>query len=163
MQKILISACLLGDKVRYDGQAQYVNHPSIKQWLKEKRVVRICPEMAGGLSSPRPPAEINGEGGGRGVLQHQAQVITNKQIDVTAQFLNGASKALELVQHYQIKVALLKARSPSCGNHQIYSGKFSKQLVDGQGVTAALLSQHGVKVFNEEEIELAAAALNDID
>lgn len=142
MQKILVSACLLGMKVRYDGGDCEQNNVLLHNWLKLGKIVTICPEMAGGLPAPRPPAEII-----------DSKVITNLGIDVTAEFNKGAQLALELCQKHQIKFALLKSRSPSCGNQQIYDGTFTRTLLDGQGITAKLLTQNGIKVFNETQID----------
>lgn len=160
MSKLLISACLLGQKVRYNGEGKLVDHPHIQQLKQQQRLVTICPEVAGGLGVPRPPAQIQGQNTGAGVLQGIAWVKTDTGLDVTEQFILGAQKTLQLAQAHDVKVALLKARSPSCGSRQVYDGTFSgKQFVDGMGVTAALLSQHGIRVFNEEEIDAALLAL----
>ena len=148
-QKILLSACLLGEKVRYDGADNRIQHPLFSRWLEEGRFISICPEVAGGLPTPRPPAE----------LQYDGRVITVEQLDVTPQFVVGAERALQLVRHNHLRFALLKAKSPSCGNHQIYDGKFSRTLIPGAGLTASLLQQHGVEVFNEHQLEALAARL----
>ncbi len=158
MEKILISRCLMGEKVRYDGEAKWCDHPYILKWRDEGRLVFICPEVAGGLGTPRDPAEIVGVGGGVAVLKGLGKVKTH-HADVTDPFLKGAEIALELAKKNQIKMAILKANSPSCGNIAIYDGGFSRQLIEGQGVTAALLEQNGVRVFNENQIELVAKYL----
>jgi uncharacterized protein YbbK (DUF523 family) len=160
-QKILISACLLGEKVRYDGKDSFCQHPVLQQWQQENKLVVICPEMAGGLPTPRPACQIVGLGGGDAVLQGQAQVISSEGVDSTASYLQGAHKALQLAQTHSVVMAILKARSPSCGNNTVYDGSFSKKLIPGRGVTAALLKQHGFTVFNEEEIEEAILFFND--
>ncbi len=152
-KKILISACLLGNKVRYDGGDCFCEHPILIQWQRENRLVVLCPEMAGGLPAPRPACQIVGSGGGLAVLEGKAQVLSVEGKNATAEYQQGAYKALELAQTHRVVMAILKARSPSCGNRQIYDGSFSKTLVSGMGVTAALLTQHGFKVFNEEELE----------
>ena len=107
--------------------------------------------MAGGLPTPRPPSEIVGD-----------KVLTIDGEDVTAQYLLGAQKALELAQKHNIRVAILKARSPSCGSKQVYDGTHSGKLIDGMGVTAALFIQHGIKVFDETEIDQALNAAENI-
>ncbi|MHC8307889.1 2-thiouracil desulfurase family protein [Pseudomonas sp. PB3P13] len=157
MQKILVSRCLLGHRVRYDGGA---NGPFevLEQWLDEGRVVPLCPEVAGGLPTPRAAAEIPGGQGGE-VLDGQAAVITTDGENVSAQFLSGAYQALALVREHGIRVAVLKANSPSCGNLLTYDGTFSGVKVPGEGVTAALLRRHGVQVFSELELSEAAVAL----
>ncbi|AXP05853.1 DUF523 domain-containing protein [Pseudomonas sp. FP2300] len=157
MEKILVSRCLLGHRVRYDGGASGP-FDQLQQWLDEGRVVPLCPEVAGGLPTPRAAAEIPGGQGGQ-VLDGQAAVITTEGEDVSAQFLSGANQALELVRAHGIQIAVLKANSPSCGNRLTYDGTFSGVKVSGEGVTAALLKRHGVRVFNELELADAAAAL----
>ncbi|CAI8890348.1 DUF523 domain-containing protein [Pseudomonas sp. IT-P294] len=157
MQKILVSRCLLGHRVRYDGGASGP-FDQLQQWLDEGRVVPLCPEVAGGLPTPRAAAEIPG-GQGSEVLDGQASVITTEGEDVSAAFLSGAYQALELVQKHGIRIAVLKANSPSCGNLFTYDGTFSGVKVRGEGVTAALLRRHGVQVFSELELAEAAAAL----
>ncbi|RAI70240.1 DUF523 domain-containing protein [Pseudomonas fluorescens] len=157
MQKILVSRCLLGHRVRYDGGASGP-FDQLQQWLDEGRVVPLCPEVAGGLPTPRPAAEIPG-GQGAQVLDGQAMVITAEGEDVSAAFLSGAYQALELVQKHGIRIAVLKANSPSCGNLLTYDGTFSGVKVSGEGVTAALLKRHGVQVFSEQELIEAAQAL----
>lgn len=148
MEKILISSCLLGQAVRYDGGHNLRQDEWMLRWQREGRIVAFCPECAGGLPTPRPAAERVGD-----------LVLTAQGGDVTLAFQLGAQKALTLVQEQGIKVAILKARSPSCGNQQIYDGSFSKYLIAGRGITAELLQAAGVSVFNETELAEAAARL----
>ena len=155
--KLLISRCLLGHRVRYDGGASGP-YAQLAQWQAEGRVIALCPEVAGGLPTPRAPAEIPG-GQGAQVLDGTAPVMTVEGEDVTAAFVSGAHQALELVERHGIRIAILKANSPSCGNRQTYDGSFSGVKVEGQGVTAALLSRAGVQVFSELELDEAAKAL----
>lgn len=155
MAKILISACLIGEKVRYDGKDNIQMHARLQKYLKEKKCIAICPEMAGGLLTPRPPAQIQSHHTAEDVLRFSAKVLTNTGQDVSNEYRKGAQKALELAQKHAIRCAILKSRSPSCGSRQIYDGTFSKQLIEGMGVTAQLLSQHGIKVFDETEIDEA--------
>ncbi|WP_434673052.1 DUF523 domain-containing protein [Pseudomonas sp. R1-15] len=157
MQKILVSRCLLGHRVRYDGGASGP-FDLLQHWLDEGRVVPLCPEVAGGLPTPRPAAEIPGGQGAR-VLDGNAAVITTEGEDVSAQFLSGAYQALALVREHGIRIAVLKANSPSCGNLLTYDGTFSGVKVRGEGVTAALLKRNGVRVFSELELAEAALAL----
>lgn len=157
MPKILMSACLLGQKVRYDGDCLQ-HHPLLQQWIKEGNIITICPELAGGLPVPRAPAEIQDKKSGAEVLNQNAIVKTVMNQDVTDCFLQGAQKTLELVKKYHIRVAVLKARSPSCGSGMIYDGTFSHTLIQGEGVTAALLREHGVQVFDENHIDEALRA-----
>jgi uncharacterized protein YbbK (DUF523 family) len=149
MQKILVSACLLGEKVRYDGNHKQLNHEIFRTWEKEGRLIPLCPEMAGGLPAPRAPAEINGD-----------KVLTVDGTDVSAAFQAGAKAALVLCHTHHIQMAILKARSPSCGNQQIYDGSFSTKIISGQGITASLLMKNGIKVFNEEQLHMAVDYLS---
>ncbi|WP_409287273.1 DUF523 domain-containing protein [Pseudomonas guariconensis] len=157
LPRVLVSACLLGQPVRYDGRDS--GHPDLLQrWQAEGRVVPLCPEVAGGLPTPRPPAEIP-RGQGAAVLDGQAQVVTVTGLDVSEAFLAGARQALALVREHGIRVAVLKAGSPSCGNRLTYDGTFSGVKVPGEGVTTALLRREGVLVFSELELEDAQRAL----
>lgn len=157
MNKILVSRCLLGHRVRYDGGASGP-FDQLAHWQAEGRVVALCPEVAGGLPTPRAAAEIPG-GQGSEVLDGRAQVLTSDGEDVSGEFLDGARQALALVQRHGIRIAVLKAHSPSCGNVLTYDGSFSGVKVQGAGVTAALLTRHGVQVFSELQLPEAAAAL----
>ena len=157
MQKILVSRCLLGHRVRYDGGA-HGPFGLLERWQAEGRVVALCPEVAGGLPTPRAPAEIPG-GQGSEVLDGRLPVLTVAGEDVSAAFVAGAEQALALVTQHGIRLALLKARSPSCGNRENYDGSFSGTRVAGEGVTAALLRRAGVRVFNEDQLPQAAAEL----
>lgn len=155
---MLVSACLLGQPVRYDGRAS--GYPDLlRTWQEEGRVVPLCPEVAGGLPTPRPPAEIPGGQGGA-VLDGEAQVVTVLGEDVSAAFLAGARQALDLVRRHGIRVAVLKSGSPSCGNRLVYDGTFSGHKIEGEGVASALLRREGVLVFSELELEEAAKALD---
>ena len=150
MHKILVSSCLLGEKVRYDGGDSNQNNLLLRKWQEEGRVMTICPEVASGLSVPRLPAEIL-----------NSKVINSAGIDVTLEFHNGAHLALELCKKHKIKFALLKSKSPSCGNRQIYDGSFSRNLIEGQGITAALLNANNIQVFNETEIQKLLDLVSD--
>lgn len=151
MEKILISACLLGHPVRYDGKSCPFESSVITLWQAKGLLVPVCPEMDGGLPVPRPPAEIT-TGGGTGVWAGTARVITG-QADVTQFFIQGAQAALDKALSCGIKTALLKQKSPSCGSCRIYDGSFSRCLVEGMGVTTALLRQNGITVFGEDQID----------
>jgi len=161
MQKILVSRCLLGHRVRYDGAA-HGPFDLLERWQAEGRVVALCPEVAGGLATPRAPAEIPGGQGGE-VLDGLRPVLSVEGEDVSAAFVAGAEQALALVARHGIRLALLKARSPSCGNRENYDGSFSGTRVAGEGVTAAALRRAGVRVFSEEELPEAAAALRELE
>ncbi|MDR6235500.1 DUF523 domain-containing protein [Pseudomonas oryzihabitans] len=161
MEKILVSRCLLGHRVRYDGGA-HGPFDLLGSWQAEGRIVPLCPEVAGGLPTPRPPAEIPGGQGGA-VLDGQLPVLTDSGADVTAAFVAGAEAALELVARHGIRLAVLKARSPSCGNSENYDGSFSGTRVAGEGVTAAALKRVGVTVFNETELAAAQRLLAELE
>lgn len=158
LRKILISACLLGKKVRYDGGSLAVADQVVEQWRADGRIISVCPEVEAGMSIPRQPAEIF-EGCGENVLSGDAEVIERDGGRVTHEFLTGASIALDLCHKFNIDVAVLAEFSPSCGSSAIYDGSFSGKKMPGMGVTAALLRQHGVQVFNQHEIEEANKAI----
>ena len=141
MQKILVSACLLWEKVRYDG-GDCRQGGVLQKWLEQGRLVALCPEVAGGLPVPRPPAEI--AAGGR-VLRQGGE-------DVTAAFVAGAERAVALCREHGIAMAILKEGSPSCGSHLINDGSFAGVKIAGEGVAAALLRRHGIRVFSERQL-----------
>jgi uncharacterized protein YbbK (DUF523 family) len=151
--KILISACLLGHAVRYDGKGKPLAHPAITRWREERRLVTICPELAGGMSVPRPPAEIEGGMTGRDVLAGHARVVEITGGDVTAEFIAGARHALEFAHSHGCTHALLIDGSPSCGSGFIYDGAFAGRKQAGNGVTAALLQASGIHVFSDARID----------
>ncbi len=146
----LISACLLGMRTTYDDSSR--PQPHLIELAARGRIVPLCPEVAGGLPTPRPPAEIVG-GDGHAVLDGQARVLTRDGDDVSAAFIAGAQVALETARRFGIKTAIMQARSPSCGHCQIHDGNFGGRLVDGQGVAAALLTRHGVRVLSPNEFQ----------
>jgi uncharacterized protein YbbK (DUF523 family) len=160
---VLISACLLGERVRYHGGDATLGSPVLERWVEEQRVVPFCPEVAGGLSVPRPPAEIRGEGGGGAVLDLRARVTTREGDDVTAEFLAGARGAVELARELDVALAVLVDRSPSCGSREVYDGDFVGRRIPGQGVTAALLERSGIRVFSEDELDEASAYLEAVE
>ncbi|SHG38322.1 DUF523 domain-containing protein [Streptoalloteichus hindustanus] len=140
---ILVSACLAGVPCRYDGRAKTV--PELRAAVERGEAVAVCPEMAGGLNTPRRPAEIVG-GAGADVLAGRARVLDDAGEDVTAEFVAGAHHALEVVRRHGVDTAVLHDRSPSCGSESIYDGEFRGHTVPGEGVTAALLREQGVQV-----------------
>ena len=162
MIKILISACLLGERVRYHGGDAAVSDGILDRWRREGRLVPICPEVAGGLSVPRPPAEIQGAGG-PGVLKGTARVVTSGGADVTDAFLTGARAGLDAALREGARVAVLKEGSPSCGSKEVYDGTFRGRRKGGPGVTAALLAEKQVRVFNEHELELAQRYIAELE
>nr|WP_249260660.1 DUF523 domain-containing protein [Halomonas caseinilytica] len=158
VEKILISACLLGQPVRYDGRAKTQESDLLACWREQGRLVTVCPEVQAGLATPRAPAEIQA-GDGHDVLEGSARVITRDHEDVTPAFLHGAELALALCQRHRIRYAILTEASPSCGSQRIYDGDFAGHTVAGMGVTSALLTRHGVKVFSQHELGRVAALL----
>lgn len=156
MEKILISACLLGRPVRYDGKGKPLHHPAIEKWQAAGRLVAFCPEQAGGLPTPRPPAEIENGMNGADVLLGHARVLEVTGDDVTAAFVAGAQKAVDVAEAEGCAFALLIDGSPSCGSSFIYDGTFSGTRHPGFGVTAALLQVAGIAVFSDRQIEQLA-------
>ncbi|MCG5219776.1 DUF523 domain-containing protein [Streptosporangium sp. KLBMP 9127] len=163
MERILVSACLMGRKVRYDGRAKSSDHALLAAWRAEGRLVAFCPEVAGGLPVPRPPAEIEGGAGGAAVLTGAARVLTPEGDDVTGAFLAGAQAALAVAASFGVRIAILKEGSPSCGTLSVYDGTFRGRTLPGQGITTALLESHGVRVFNEDHIAEASLALTELE
>lgn len=162
MNKVLISACLMGSPVRYDGTDLAQNHEIIKRWQQQQRIVPCCPEVAGGLPTPRTPAELQGCDGTDLIAGH-GKVITQANEDVTDEFVKGAQQALELCLSEGVQLAILTEKSPSCGSSVIYDGSFQRNKIPGQGVTAALLHNNGIKVFNQHQLEEADQYLQSID
>ena len=138
-EKILVSACLLGINCKYDGNNNM--NEKVLDYLKDKEVIPVCPEIYGGLTTPRTPSEIVGD-----------KVITKGKIDVTKEYLKGAEETLKLAKWFNVKKALLKAKSPSCGNKEIYDGTFTGNKIIGMGITAKLLKENGIEILNENEI-----------
>lgn len=146
---MLVSACLAGRACRFDGSSNADDE--VARLVAEGRAVLVCPEVDGGLGTPRPPAEIVG-GDGADVLAGRARIVTENGADVTDAYVAGAHRALRAAQEAGARAAVLKARSPSCGKGRIYDGSFSRALQAGDGVTAALLGQNGIDVVTDEEI-----------
>ncbi|OQP85926.1 purine-nucleoside phosphorylase [Rhizobium rhizosphaerae] len=161
--RILVSACLLGQAVRYDGRGKPLLHPLMTLWQAEGRLVPLCPEVSAGLPVPRPPAEIAAGAGGAAVLSGMARVVEKTGGDVTAAFLQAAENALALATSMGCRHALLIDGSPSCGTLAIYDGSFGGRKVAGEGVVAARLRQAGIAVFADREIEALACALAEAD
>ena len=141
MQNLLISSCLVGNNTKYNGKNNYL--PLIEKLKDKYNLIVICPEVMGGLSIPRDPSEIKGD-----------KVISNKGNDVTKEYNLGAKIALDLAKKYNCKKALLMEKSPSCGVKKIYDGTFSKNLIDGMGITTKLLYENKIEVYSKDEIDL---------
>lgn len=137
--KIMVSGCLLGENCKYNGGNNYSE--KVAEYIKGHEVISLCPECMGGLPTPRIPAEI------------VDGVVTNREGQVVdEEFRRGAKIALEIARKEQIDVAILQSRSPSCGSKQIYDGTFSGVKVDGQGVFAKLLKEHGFHMIDAEDL-----------
>ncbi len=136
--RYVVSACLCGMPTRYDGKAKPIS-PAIQALIDNGDVIPVCPECLGGLPTPRPPAEICGD-----------RVINTVGVDVTDEYRRGAEQTLAICREHDICRAILKENSPSCGCHFVYDGSFSRQLIPGRGITAALLEANGITVENEE-------------
>jgi uncharacterized protein YbbK (DUF523 family) len=162
MIRVLVSACLLGEKVRYNGADATSGSRILTEWLSEGRIVRFCPEVAGGLGVPRPAAEIRGLAG-ESVWAGRGQVVTQEGEDVTSAFVRGADLALETALAQGVRLAVLKDGSPSCGSGFIYDGSFRGQRRAGMGVTTARLEQRGIRVFSELRLEQAAEYLRKLE
>lgn len=147
--KILISACLMGDKVRYDGNHKLLEHTILSRWKKDNCLCPICPEVSGGLPVPRRPAEIQLDQEGR------ISIKTIDGLDVSPAFNLGAEHALKLCIKNDIKIAILTDGSPSCGSQTIYDGSFQSKKILGMGITAKLLRENKINVFTEAQIEQA--------
>ncbi|MBB6407490.1 DUF523 domain-containing protein [Mesorhizobium sangaii] len=153
MERVLVSACLLGSKVRYNGSYRLNDHPTLARWQAEGRIVQICPEIAAGFSTPRPPTEIRGTGDGSAVLRGQGRVVEQTGNDVTALYLEAGKLALDLARETGCRYAVLTDGSPSCGSSFIYDGSFSGNRMAGHGTTTALLEANGIRVFSEDGID----------
>lgn len=154
MDKILVSACLMGQPVRYDGGARTLVHAALARWHDAGQLVVYCPEVAAGLPTPRPPAEIADAGNGDAVLAGLARVRDCHGADVSDAFLAGAYGALRAARAAACRFALLTDGSPSCGSTFIYDGSFASRRQAGAGVTASLLRRHGIEVFAPAQIAL---------
>ncbi len=139
MENVLVSACLLGCACRYDGKSVEYDLGNLKE---NYNLIPFCPEIFGGLPTPRIPSEIVGE-----------RVVNKEGEDVTRQYMKGACEALRICRIFNIGKAVLKERSPSCGKDRIYDGSFSSVLTEGDGITAKLLKNNGICIFGESELE----------
>lgn len=145
---ILVSACLLGANCRYNGGGELCEELVLLS--KKHHLIPVCPEIYGGLATPRDPAEIVGD-----------RVVTCNGVDVTAQYEKGANEVVKLATLFDCQYAIMKERSPSCGYGKVYDGSFSKVLIDGNGRASDLLAKNGVQVFGESRIAELAALLEE--
>jgi uncharacterized protein YbbK (DUF523 family) len=163
MEKILISSCLLGEPVRYDGRGAKIESSIIERWIGEGRMIPVCPELTAGLGVPRPPAEIIGANG-YAVLDGFGAVLDARGNDLTRHLVRGAYDVLQFAQSIGIRLAVLKDGSPSCGRTFIHNGQFKGLKKRGEvGVTAALLQRHGISVFSEYQIAEAETRLIELE
>lgn len=142
---ILVSACLVGEKCRYDGGS--FEYKWIKDLVENNLAIPICPEIEGGLSTPRTPSEIR-------IINGEKKVIDKLGADLTEHFIKGAEETLETALSTGASCAILKSLSPSCGKGKIYSGNFDKKLVEGNGLTCDILMKNKIKIFDENEKKL---------
>lgn len=140
-KKILVSACLLGIDCKYNGKNN--KNDKVIELLKTHDMIPVCPEIMGGLTTPRTPSEI-----------HEDEVITKDGKNVTKQYQKGAQETLKIAKLYNCKTAILKGKSPSCGCGKIYDGTFTGTLIDGDGITARLLKEHGIKITGETTLDM---------
>ena len=146
----LISACLLGIRCTWSGHNKYKNDRAI-ELSRVETLIPVCPEQLGGLATPRAPQEIQG-GTGEDVLDGKCKVLNKNRENVTKEFIRGAEETLKIVRQLNIKEFIGKSKSPSCGCGQIYDGTFSGRLIDGDGVTTALLRRNGIRITPEEDL-----------
>ena len=137
-EKLLISACLMGENVKYNGKNNLIDLDKIKE---QYELIPFCPEVAGGLPTPRSPSEI--------ITHYPLRLLNKEGAEVTEAFIKGAKETLAVVKKNKIDKALLKANSPSCSSSLVYDGSFSGVLLKGEGVTTALLRKNGVEIFDE--------------
>ncbi|MBE0448738.1 MAG: DUF523 domain-containing protein [Actinobacteria bacterium] len=148
--RYIVSSCLVGLRTRYDGTDKLCM--CVREMVEAGIAVPFCPEQGGGLPTPRLPAEIV-EGDGHDVLEGRAKVVNRRSEDVTGRFIKGAEEMLELARIFGASKAILKSLSPSCGVGAIYDGTFSGNIVEGDGVTTALLKEANLEVVTEKEFE----------
>lgn len=137
---IAVSSCLVGVSCTYKGRHHKID--KIKELVDQGKAIMICPEVLSGMTIPRDPCEIIGN-----------KVLSNQGQDNTREYHEGAKKALQILKEHGVTVALLKAKSPSCGKRYIYDGTFSHTLVEGDGITTKLLEENGIIVYNEDSLD----------
>ncbi|WP_433747783.1 DUF523 domain-containing protein [Falsibacillus pallidus] len=145
---IVVSSCLAGLPVRYNGTDCL--DQKIRKLIEENKVIPVCPELLGGFSTPREPAEIV-NGSGEDVLDGKAKVIAKSGEDVTELYIKGAYATLKKAKEVNATIIVLKENSPSCGSSMIYNGEFKGEKIAGYGVTTALLRRNGLQVISEEQ------------
>lgn len=141
---ILVSACLLGISCKYDGGSNLCPELIALTERPDIHLIPFCPEVYGGLPTPRVPSEL--------LSAVPLQVVSSQGTDVTAAFSRGAEEALRVAHLYHCTAAILKERSPSCGHGRIYDGTFQHRVIAGDGVTASLLAADGIRIYGESQI-----------
>ena len=144
MKKVLVSACLVGENCKYNGKNNY--NEKVIEYLKDKEVILVCPEVMGGLPTPRLKSEIDS-------TNDELVVINEFKDNVTSYFVEGAKKALKKALDNGVEEAILKAKSPSCGVNKIYDGNFNGTLIDGDGVFVRMLKEYNVKIMSENDFK----------
>lgn len=159
MERILVSACLIGWPVRFDGGAKTLHHPLLARWAEEGRLVPICPETAAGLATPRPAAEIEAGADAEAVAAGAARIVDAEGGDHSEAFREGARIAVATARVRGYRFALLTEGSPSCGVDLVADGTFSGRRTMGEGVVTRALRAAGVEVFSSNDVEALAARL----
>ncbi|MFV0261615.1 MAG: DUF523 domain-containing protein [Kluyvera sp.] len=160
--KILLSACLAGHRVRYNGTDKSCTAHLLQQWRDEGRLVIHCPELAAGLEAPRLSAEmVNGQG--NDVLNGRAQMVESDGRDVTQPYVLAAWLALQTAQQHGCRFAIMTDGSPTCGSQHVYDGSFRGMKVPGEGVAVALLREHGIEVFSESQLDALRQRLDEVE
>lgn len=149
---LLISACLAGVNCKYNGGNNY--NEEILKLVKDGKAILVCPEQLGGLQTPRMPSEIR-------YIDKKRHVISSDGHDVTKEYERGSKETLQLAKNLNVKQAILKSKSPSCGCGKIYDGTFSNKLIDGNGITTDLLLKNGIMVMTENEYIQSLSQKND--
>lgn len=153
MRKILVSECLYGGRiVRYDGKDKSETNPIFLRWKEEGRLVPVCPEVFGGLPTPRPDSQRKGN-----------KVVNREGVNVTAEYVKGAEEALRLARENDVAFCIMKEKSPSCGSKIIYDGSFTGKKIPGQGLTVERLRNAGFQVFSEEDLNEAEEYLKTLE
>ena len=146
---IIVSACLLGLNTKYDGKTN--DCALLQKYSSIGKFIPVCPEQLGGLPTPRVPVEII-DGTGQDMLLGRSEVRGEQGEEVSSEFIQGAKEVLKIVEMVKVTAAILKERSPSCGVNYIYDGSFTHRIKPGQGVTAALLKEHNIPIYSDEEL-----------
>lgn len=141
MKKVMVSSCLLGEKCRYNGSDAFSQ--GVLDFIEDMEVISFCPELLGGMETPREPAEIKN-------ISNERRVITSSGKDVTSYFRKGAAESLKLAKKCGAELIILKSKSPSCGLKEVYDGTFSGKLVPGSGLTGDILKLNNSNVLTED-------------